>query len=281
MTESLNDEQLGQMLHGTSAQLSGSVTGLDNFEQKYCPPNELLNVAIGKARVEFEQLTKSAEGMIGQRTFNYAPLGDMVRVTERALAKHDVGFVMPMTCDNDTVVCELIVQGHGGMFRTSMMANVPKPTDKGKGDKPLGDTWIQELGRITTYLRRYLFNSFWGLDTVEDKDSDGVQPRPAAKQRDEKAETPAQREAAKESAKPPVKVGDAIAPKNGADLKEALNTARKNLGWSGSDVVAFIGKHFPGLAVADMTEAHKAQLLGMMEDLYAAKRDGESDGESK
>jgi hypothetical protein len=233
-------------------------------------PNEALTVAIGKARVEFLELRKSAKGMIGKRTFNYAPLGDMVAIMEAALAKHGVGFVMPIESDGVQVTCFLIVQGHGGAFRTSMRAKVPTPEDKGRGGFKLEDTWVQELGRITTYLRRYLVNSFFGLDTVEDKDSDGVEERPAFKQRDDKAETPAQHEARKsDAARPgPVKTP----PRSAEDLRDALGTARKTLGWDKSQTVEFIRANFNGAGPSSLSEAQQAELLGMMEDLYQAQR---------
>lgn len=243
-------------------------------------PNEALVVAIAQARVEFADLEKSAQGMIGKRTFNYAPLGDMVRVTEKALAAHGVGFVMPIRTEGDRVYCELIVQGHGGCFRTGMDAKIPTSEDKGRGGFKLEDTWIQELGRITTYLRRYLFNSFWGLDTVEDKDSDGVKERPARFQKDEQAETPAQRESAKvvertkDAGNPPDPKRFTV--KTGEDLKEALGAARKNLAWDRQITLGFIRDNFNGKSSSDLTEAEQAQLLGMMEDLYAAQRDNDN-----
>lgn len=146
-----------------------------------------------------------------------------------------------------------------------------------------GSYTAQQVGQALSYAQKVVEFKLFALTGDPEPDSDSTEanaPREqlAARQKDEQAETPKQREQAKESAKPPVKANSSETPK---DLKEALNTARRNLGWSGKDVVTFIGKHFAGLAVADMTEAHKAQLLGMMEDLYAAKRDGESDGETK
>ncbi len=260
---------------GVAAQypVGGFVLQPDLKEPQWMLMNEALCVAIGQARVEFEPLFKTADGAIGGRSFKYAPLGEMVGIMEKALAKHGVGFVMPISSDGERVTVELIVQGHGGMFRQSMAARVPTGEDKGRFDKPLGDTWVQELGRITTYLRRYLVNSFFALDTVEDKDTQDAEdaPKPAARQRDTKAETPREREAAK--AKEPASEPKPQRPSQPpSDLAEALGAARKNLAWDKEQTLSFIAKNFNGKGSSELSDAEKAQLLGMMEDLYAATR---------
>jgi len=173
---------------------------------------------------------------------------------------------MPMHSDGEQVTCELIVMGHGGAFRTAMAALVPKPTDKGRGDKSLGDTWVQELGRVTTYLRRYLVNSFFALDTVEDKDSEGVQERPAARQKDARAETPAHKEAAKEVVKPVQRVSAL----RGEELRGALIEYKNRLGWDKAQLLEFIDHRFSRSA-SELTEAEKAQLLGMMTELLESQ----------
>jgi hypothetical protein len=237
-------------------------------------PNEELVLAIGQARLEFDPLDKSAKGMIGQRTFNYVPLGDMVAAIEKALAKHGVSFVMPMAVGPERASVELIVRGHGGCFHTEASCRVPGPEDLGRGGKELGDTWIQELGRVTTYLRRYLLNSFFALDTVEDKESEGagVEARPM-RQRDERAETPAQRE---RKAAPKAEEKGQEPPED--EVKSRFKAARAALGWDADAIRKVIADNFDGKALADLNPRQRLELVEILETLVAASQEQEEPG---
>ena len=141
-----------------------------------------LVAAMAAAQMEFEPIEKTREGRMGNQPFRYAPLGTMTAATLPYLAKHGVIVRQPITNsprDASKHRLTTIVMGHGA-YMSSTLDFAPQQTDQPRedGKTQYRGEWIKEYGKLTTYLRRYMYQAVFMLDAEPDADDGPDQPEP-------------------------------------------------------------------------------------------------------
>lgn len=114
--------------------------------------------AIGKAMSNLEGIPKSANGQKGHQKFKYAPYHVLRTALLKVLSQHQVSWIQPMHTDKGKYAHTLIVSGHG----SSVVSTIHFECDNDP----------QEIGRVSTYMRRYQLQAFFGLEGDRDFDDD-------------------------------------------------------------------------------------------------------------
>lgn len=121
-----------------------------------------LYTALAEASGEFAELEKDREGQEGQKRYQYATMNALVRATRPALSKHKVIVLQHLIRANGKECVLTEVNGHGARIESSL-------------DVPAGVRGDKGYGLVTTYLRRYAYQSLFQLDSAESDDLDSHQ----------------------------------------------------------------------------------------------------------
>lgn len=151
---------------------------------------------LAAARMEFENVEKSREGQYGNQKFRYAQLGVLTGATAPALAKHGIFVAQGVTTcpsDRSRQVITTRIMGHGAQLVCSLTFD-PR-IDKGEGAYK-GEP-IKEWGKLSTYMRRYQYQTLLVLDAEPDADE-----APAPEQRQAPRREPPRAEARPEAQRP-------------------------------------------------------------------------------
>lgn len=123
-----------------------------------------LLVEMSTAKTEFDKLKKNklvsyhdTKGKLIQ--YPYSPIAELDAVSQAALAKHGIGVSFLLTRQNEeTVTLTALVAGHGAVLEYSAQL--------------YGASDIQEMGGLTTYMRRYMWQCLFAVEG--DRDADEV-----------------------------------------------------------------------------------------------------------
>ncbi len=124
--------------------------------------------AIGKAMSKLEGIPKNKAGRKGNQTFKYAPYHVLRTALLGVLGPEGVSWIQPMHTDHGKHAHTLIVSGHGASVISTIHFEA-KTFDKEGNAEPEDP---QEVGRVSTYMRRYQLQSFFGLEGDRDFDDD-------------------------------------------------------------------------------------------------------------
>jgi hypothetical protein len=121
-----------------------------------------LLVEMSAAKTEFDKLKKNklvsyhdAKGKLIQ--YPYSPIADLDAVSQTALAKHGIGVAFLLTRpDEDTVTITALVAGHGVILE--YVAQLYGASD------------IKDMGGLTTYMRRYMWQCLFSVEGDRDAD---------------------------------------------------------------------------------------------------------------
>ena len=118
--------------------------------------NPALFAAIAAAQAEVENATKSSSNpYFGSR---YADLAEVLNTVRPTFAKHGVAIIQSVSADGQLVtVCTTLGHKDGGFVTSSLSCTAPSLK-------------AQDLGSITTYLRRY---SIAAMCSISQADDDG------------------------------------------------------------------------------------------------------------
>src|SRR5688572_23183791 len=135
-----------------------------------------LDAALAEARKKFLPVSKGTSGQIGNQKFKYTPLAELTEATTPFLLEKEV-HVMQFLCSSPIEGKHRLttrVAGHG--------ASITSHWDF----EPASD--LKELGKQTTYLRRYAYNALFILDGEKDADADPNYGRSESGGRGERSE---------------------------------------------------------------------------------------------
>jgi hypothetical protein len=114
----------------------------------------------------------------GKYTYDYADLGDVVKLTRPVLAEHGLVVLTP-------------VEEHGDGLKTTVVVlhTSGERMDFGPFPFPHGAT-AQATGSLVTYYRRYALQSALGIATGDDDDGASATPAPVQAQRPQEPKAP-------------------------------------------------------------------------------------------
>lgn len=136
-----------------------------------------LFLAVAKARPKFKDVLKDVTGQIGHVSFKYANLAQIVAAAEEALAEFEVAvmqFIVDAPEGRNAVMT--IFAGHGAEIHSTL--TFARPPD------------VKELGKTTTYMRRYAYQAGFALDGDLDADSEPSPARASPPQQQKRREPP-------------------------------------------------------------------------------------------
>ncbi len=174
-----------------------------------------LRTALAKASLEFESIHKDKKGQKGHQTFKYAPMHKLVEATRPALARHGIWVEQHLHSDTEGPWTLTMVVSLGDQSIISEFSLVPEEDS-------------QELGKQTTYLRRYQYNCFFQLDAVDDADNDEEATRSGASQGASRPPSSHRGQRSSGSSKPPQ--GQQRAPVCNADTMATVKKSLRSAG---------------------------------------------------
>lgn len=198
-------------------------------------------VAMGKARVGFERVTKSIEGQTGQQKFRYASFAQLSAAMVEPLAEQGLAILQMITTPSDGLGCiTTLLAGHG--------AELWIVTRFSTAENEHGfQATLKDFGAQTTYLKRYQLQAIGFIEGDRDADQD---PR----------DMPGPNRTVKD--KPPSVITGGIVDDQMAELTRLVKT----LNWKREQAIAFTAKIFGKPRQPDsLNRAEAAVLIGAME----------------
>lgn len=210
----------------------------------YGSPKErtALWAAMGRARVEFEKVTKSIEGQTGQQKFRYASFAQLSAAMVAPLAAEGLAILQMITTPTEGLGCiTTLLAGHGAeLWVVTRFAT----TDNEHGFQAT----IKDFGAQTTYYKRYQLQAIGFIEGDRDADQD---PR----------DMPGPNRSVKD--KPVREIKGGIVD----DQMAELMSLAKEMKWSTSFALGFTSKVFGKARQPDsLTRAEATVLLGAMRD---------------
>jgi len=167
---------------------------------------ELL-LGVARARTNFGPIGKPATGRMGNSTYQYAPLTELVKATAAPLAAESVVVMQFLTGSpgEDHRLTTWVTNGKARIEAILLIKAMPLETSND----------VKAWGALTTYLRRYTYQATLQLDGDADADSEAgdqagrfkAQPPPleAAPRREQRQEAPKAAPPPKPRSEPPPK----------------------------------------------------------------------------
>jgi hypothetical protein len=217
-----------------------------------------LDAALAEARKKFLPVSKGTSGQIGNQKFKYTPLAELTEATTPFLLEKEV-HVMQFLCSSPIEGKHRLttrVAGHG--------ASITSHWDF----EPASD--LKELGKQTTYLRRYAYNALFILDGEKDADADPNYGRPESGGRGEREYGNSSSRQASES-KPINGNGNGSASvateKLSPELRDKLIDAFSSKGFTDAAKRAAKCRELIGKAPGDLSMAEGKKLLTLVCEL--------------
>ncbi len=151
-----------------------------------------LVAALSKAQGAFHEIPKNKTGKVRGTTtrgqsyeyeYKYADIADVLRVCRPVLSSNGLAVVQLSETKGKAVTVTTMLMHGNQWIRTTITANVPDSRG----------SWVQELGKIITYLRRYALCAMIGVQAEEDVDATQTPTDPWGDERPSVA-TPSQNE---------------------------------------------------------------------------------------
>ncbi|MFA5053995.1 MAG: ERF family protein [Parcubacteria group bacterium] len=167
---------------------------------------EKLWTAVARARAAYEPIIKSITGRKGNQTFKYAPLAEIFKGVNGALAAEGLGFQQHVTSVSPTRSSIVtILGGHGAEIWSELQFAHPEISLS--YDSAFS---VKDYGALETYHRRYAASAVFGVEGDRDLDDDpGEAPKPPPQGRRETPQSapapqrqPVRREPARTPEKP-------------------------------------------------------------------------------
>lgn len=197
---------------------------------------ELTNALIS-AQSEFTAIPFDTENLYYKS--KYASLGVIIEKTRPILKKHGLAITQLIRNDAavpEVVAVETVLLHTSGQFLSSVVSVLI----------PDAKNYIQELGKVTTYLRRYCYSAMLGLYADEDNDGNDVGGQPNDKK---------QPAAAGNKQPEPEKIER---PYNPTQLKEALAKMTKFVKPASEKQISLLASLLSGECTTD-DERHRLQ----------------------
>jgi hypothetical protein len=123
--------------------------------------------ALVAALADLSVVDKGRTAEVGKYKYDYADLGDTVKLTRPVLAKHGLVVLTPIHDHGDDLACTVVVLHTSG-----------ERLDFGPLSFPHGET-AQATGSWVTYMRRYALLAALGMAAGDDDDGASAAPRKA------------------------------------------------------------------------------------------------------
>lgn len=132
--------------------------------------------ALAKARLQFGTVRKDRTGQVGQAKYKYATLESVLDATGDALGSNGVALLQSVTWEVTgegeerlawCVVHTMLTHESGQWLRSESRALI-EPELTRDGRRVLSP--VQDLGKVSTYLRRYSLTAILGVTAEEDTD---------------------------------------------------------------------------------------------------------------
>lgn len=125
-----------------------------------------LAAALVAALADLTVVEKGRTANAGSYSYDYADLGDIVKLTRPVLAEHGIGALTPIHDHGNGLACTVILLHTSG----EQMSLGPFPFPFGRD--------AQATGSMVTYHRRYALLAALGMATGDDDDGAAAVPRP-------------------------------------------------------------------------------------------------------
>lgn len=129
--------------------------------------------ALAKATLAFGTVSKDRAGQVGKARYRYATLESVLDAVAEPLAQNGLVVTQTMTTTRPAqgsgelaVVTTMLLHESGEWLRSTSQARIAP------GAAKLAP--VQELGKVTTYLRRYALTAILGVTAEEDDDAQGA-----------------------------------------------------------------------------------------------------------
>jgi hypothetical protein len=129
-------------------------------------PNENLVKALIKAQLEMPAIDRDGEANAGRFSYDYITLGNLISVSQPVLANNGLTISQVVTGTEDGTrigVRTLLMHESGEHIESTVYLPLL-----------MEGNYLQEAGKIITYLRRYSYSSILGVHSETDDDGTGV-----------------------------------------------------------------------------------------------------------
>ena len=168
--------------------------------------------ALAKAQSNFKEIKKNKQGQIGNVTYKYAQLSDVIEATKKALNDNGLTVIQVIKeVENKTYLQTLLLHVSGQKIESLYGLPDPRSMDP------------KAFGKNLTYARRYSYCAIIGAESEEDTDGSGGEPPKNRNQNSERGPSASGKSNANPRSRNTVAPGDfklTEGPNKGRSLKE-------------------------------------------------------------